>query len=332
MLRYLPLIDKYQAYQLLDNEWGKIATDLEIIQTEGFEATKQVDPNMVIKKKGDKEEEVQNGWVGHVIPFELVQITLLREDYDALKAKESRLDEISVELTEIIDSIDEADRGDFLNDDNTAFVAKELAAKMAEIYADISTPELSELQGYLDLLATGAGKATKLQYIADHHSASWAAIEGNAPYAKGKIVAYMKQLQATYVFPEDSFEAKMVEADKLMTEEKAVKKEVKEKAAELHEKTKETIEGLSDEQVLDLLRLKWIAPLCIALRAMPNAIITTLESAVQTLVDKYVLTYWELGKQMQKSEKAISSMIDELSGDEYDMKGLEQFKFLLMGE
>lgn len=149
----LPLIDKYQAYQLLDNQWGKIATDLEIIQTEGFSATKQVDPNMVIKKKGDKEEEIQNGWVGHVIPFDLVQTTLLREDYDALKTKKSRLEEIAAELTEIIDSIDEADRGDFLNDDNTAFVAKEFAIRLTEIYADISTPELTELQGYLDLLA-----------------------------------------------------------------------------------------------------------------------------------------------------------------------------------
>ena len=70
---------------------------------------------MVIKKKDDKEEEVQNGWVGHVIPFDLVQTTLLREDYDALKAKEARFDEIAAELTEIIDSIDEGDRGEFLN-------------------------------------------------------------------------------------------------------------------------------------------------------------------------------------------------------------------------
>lgn len=325
----LPLIDKYQAYQLLDNEWGKIATDLEIIQTEGFEATKQVDPNMVIKKKGDKEEEVQNGWVGHVIPFELVQTTLLREDYDALKAKEARLDEISAELTEIIDSIDEADRGDFLNDDNTAFVAKEFTAKITEIYADISTPELSELQGYLDLCAIGAGKAAKLQYTADHTAVNWAAIEGNAPYAKGKVVAYMKQLQATYVFPEDSFEAKMVEADKLMAEEKSVKKEAKEMADALHLKTKETIEGLSDEQVLDLLRLKWIAPLCVALRAMPNAIITILESTVQSLVDKYSLTYKELARRMKDMKNTLSNMTRELVGDEYAINGLAEFDTLL---
>lgn len=328
----LPLIDKYQAYQLLDDQWDKIATDLEIIQTEGFATTKQVDPNMVIKKKGDKEEEVQSGWVGHVIPFDLVQTTLLREDYDALKAKEARLEEIAAELTEIIDSIDEADRGDFLNDDNTAFVAKEFAIKLTEIYADISTPELVELQGYLDLLANGGGKAAKLQYIAEHHAVNWTAIEGSIPYANGKVAAYMKSLQAAYTFPEDSFEAKMVSADTLMTEEKAVKKEAKEMAEALHLKTKETIEGLSDEQVLDLLRLKWIAPLCASLRAMPDSIITSLETAVQTLADKYAVTYLELNEQLQKSEKALSDMIDKLTGNEYDTKGLEEFKSLLMGE
>lgn len=266
----LPLLDKYQAYQLLDNQWVGIATDLEIVQTEGFAATKQVDPNMVIKKKGDKEEEVQSGWVGHVIPFDLVQTTLLREDYDALKTKEARLDEIAAELTEIIDSIDEGDRGDFLNEDNTAFVSKEFTAKLAEIYGDVSSPELDGLQGYLELLDAKAGKAEKIHYIHTHPEVNWANVEGNAPYTKGKVLAYVKALREAYTFSEDSFEAKMVQADKLMAEEKTVKSEVKKDTEALHLKTKETIEGLSDGQVLDLLRLKWIAPLCASLRAMPG--------------------------------------------------------------
>lgn len=328
----LPLLDKYQAYQLLDDQWGKIATDLEMIQTEGFETTKQVDPNMVMKKKGDKEEEVQNGWVGHVIPFELVQTTLLKEDYDALKAKEARLDEIAVELTEVIDSIEEGDRGDFLNDDNTAFVAKEFSAKLAEIYGDISSLELDGLQGYLELLDAKAGKAEKLQYIKDHHEVHWTSIEGNSPYAKAKVSVYVKALRSAYTFPEDSFEAKLVKADKLMTEEKDVKKDVKKEAEALHLKTKDTIEGLSDEQVLDLLRLKWIAPLCASLRAMPDAIVDGLEKAVQVLVDKYSVTYLELDQQIQESEAALVDMMNDLTGNEYDMKGLEQFKSLLMGK
>ena len=90
----LPLVDKYQDYQLLDDQWVKISTDLETLQTEGFAAAKQVDPNMVITKKGDNEEEVQDGLAGHVVLFELVQTTLLSTDDAAVKNKEARLSEI----------------------------------------------------------------------------------------------------------------------------------------------------------------------------------------------------------------------------------------------
>lgn len=90
-LKNIPLVDKYEAYQLLDDDWTKLAVDLEMIQTEGFEATKKVDPNMVVKKKDGKEQEVQEGWVGRIIPFDLIQDTLLADDKVALKEKENRL-------------------------------------------------------------------------------------------------------------------------------------------------------------------------------------------------------------------------------------------------
>ena len=92
------------------------------------------------------------------------------------------------------------------------------------------------------------------------------------------------------------------------------------------------MKGLSDEQALELLRLKWIAPLCASLRAMPDAIIDILEKAAQALADKYAMTYLELDEQIQKSEEALSSMMDELKGNEYDMKGLAELKALLQGD
>lgn len=47
---------------------------------------------------------------------------------------------------------------------------------------------------------------------------------------------------------------------------------------------------------------------------------------------KYAVTYLELDEQIQKSEQVLSSMIDELTGNEYDMKGLAEFKALLKGD
>ena len=70
------LVDQYKAFQILSENWETIAADLEMIQGEGFESIFQVDPNMVIKKKKEDEDEVtevQEGWKGHILPFELVQ-------------------------------------------------------------------------------------------------------------------------------------------------------------------------------------------------------------------------------------------------------------------
>jgi type I restriction enzyme M protein len=89
-LDVIPLVDRYTAYQSLDDEWQKTAVDLEILQTAGFAATKKVNPNMVLKKKDGKDQEVQDGWIGHIIPFELVQATILKAETDAQTAKEER--------------------------------------------------------------------------------------------------------------------------------------------------------------------------------------------------------------------------------------------------
>ena len=133
-LKDIPLVDKYEAYQILDDKWQTIATDLEMIQTEGRQAIKQVDANMVIKKKDGKEVEVQDGWIGHILPFDLVQKMYLSDKLDEIKEKENELNSILSQYEEIIDTISEEDRGDFLNEDNTAFVPKEVS-KLVKPYA-----------------------------------------------------------------------------------------------------------------------------------------------------------------------------------------------------
>ena len=91
------LVDKYEAYQVLDNAWEGISADLEMLQTEGFDATRRVDPLMVLKKKGGKDVEVQDGWKGHVLPFSLVQEALLSDELSALRAVEGELARVSGE-------------------------------------------------------------------------------------------------------------------------------------------------------------------------------------------------------------------------------------------
>ena len=84
----IPLLDPYQAYEIFEGAFPGIAGDLELIQTEGMEAVTQVDPNMVVKKKNGKDVEVQEGWKGHILPFDLVERVCLKDALNALTEKE----------------------------------------------------------------------------------------------------------------------------------------------------------------------------------------------------------------------------------------------------
>lgn len=263
-LKDIPLVDKYEAYQLLDDDWTKIAVDLEIIQTEGFEATKRVDPNMVIKKKDGKEQEVQEGWVGRIIPFDLIQDTLLSDDKAALKAKENRLSEIASEYEELFDSLTEEEKeGDYASDDG--FVNAEIKKALK---SDSVEPETKE---------------------------------------------------------------KLRKVDALAKEEKELKAAIKKDAGLLEGKTKETIESLSDEQVIDLLKHKWITPLIQNLMKLPDSIVNELVSKLEALTKKYETTFAEVEAQISETENTLSAMIDELEGNEFDMLGLSEFKKMLGG-
>ncbi len=267
------LVDKYQAFQLLDDEWGKIAVDLEVIQTEGYDAIKKVDPNMVLKKKDGKDVEVQEGWVGRVIPFELVWNTLLSQEYDAVAQSENRLTAISAEYEEIIESLTEDEKAlEILNDAGDAFVAKEVTKKLKELKA-------------------------------------------------GELVA------------EDvSLINKLTQYEQLAKEEKELKARIKKMSEELLAQTKRTIETLSEEDVYMLLEKKWIEGIIVNLNRLPDNIVNDLVLKVQKLQGKYATTYFEVEKEIRETEMELCRMLDELVGDEYDMKGLSEFKKLLMGE
>ena len=200
----LPLIDKYHAYQLLADEWQQIAIDLEILQTEGFEASRVVDPNMVTKKKDNKEVEVQEGWKGRIIPFDLVQRMHFKEELDALTEKRDRRSDVSTELEEVIESLSEEDGEDkVLNEAGDKFVAGELNNEIKEQLKDVETDEIRTLNEYLALLDAKAKKPQKQAFVEEHPEVNWSEIEPNkdGTYGKGKVNSYLGGLRSSFEFP-----------------------------------------------------------------------------------------------------------------------------------
>lgn len=266
-LTSVQLVDKYAAYQLLDNEWNRIAVDLEIIQTEGFASAKKVDPNMITKKKDGKDVEVQDGWIGRVIPFELAQKKYLRSELTALQSAKDRLVEIAGEYEALLEELPEEEKEkDFVNDDKTAFVPAEV--KRALKAKDAETEVLSILKKY----------------------------------------------------------------DVLSKEEKELKKAVKTTESDLQARTRSVIEQLTDAEALELIREKWVAPVINGLFKLPDEIINDFSAQLETLQKKYETTFFEIEQQIDETERSLCSLLDQLTGSEYDMQGLAEFKKLLGGE
>jgi type I restriction enzyme M protein len=272
-LESIVLIDKYEAYQLLDDKWEAIKVDLEIIQTEGFEASKIVDPNMVMKKKNGKDQEIQDGWKGRVMPFELVQETYLKEELQSTQKKENRLLAITAEFEEILELFNEDEK-----EEETVNEAKD---------------------GFVNAIVIKEAK----QIRADSKK-------------NGKV-------------KKDTYEAKVLKIETLITEDRKVKKQVKAEQIQLHAQTKTTIEELKDEQVYELLELKWISPLVTSLYNLPKTIVDELTTKVKKLTEKYSTTYSDVAKEINEAENSLSQLIGELDGNEFDMKGLNELKILL---
>lgn len=274
-LENIALIDRYEAYQLLDDQWDAIKVDLEIIQTEGFEATKMVDANMVLKKKDGKDVEIQEGWKGRIMPFELVQETYLKSELLSIQQKENRLLEITATYEEILESLPEEEKEeDTVNEAKDGFVNAEVIKQAKQIRAD-------------------SKKNSAVQ--------------------------------------KESYESKMLKVDKLITEEKEIKKQVKAEKDKLHLLTKAIIEALEEEQVYELLEIKWINPVVSSLNNLPKTMVDELTTTIQTLADKYGTTYFDVANQINEAENALSELIGELDGNAFDMQGLKEFKNLLHG-
>lgn len=148
-LQPLPLVDRYAAYQLLDDSWNKISGDLEIIQTEGWEAARKVDPHMVLKKVNGKDEEVQDGWQGRILPFDLIQATMLKEPAQALACKQEKLAEIASIYEEVLDSLSEEEKGsEETNEDKDAFVSVAVMKKARQLQSGRKKPNAYDADSY----------------------------------------------------------------------------------------------------------------------------------------------------------------------------------------
>ena len=65
---------------------------------------------------------------------------------------------------------------------------------------------------------------------------------------------------------------------------------------------------------------------------LPLRIVGTLTTKLEALAKKYQTTFEDVEKEIADTEATLISMIDQLTGSEFDMQGLQELKKLLGGE
>lgn len=267
-LEGINLVDKYDAYQIFSDVWNKVSGDIEIIQSEGIEVCKTLEP--IIEIKSGKEKIV--GDKGIIIPLEEIIDFKLKDLSEDIKVKNNRVEEINACINEIFENLSEDEKSEIsevFDEEITAFDKKSVTKKAKEFSKQ--NCEISNAEN------------------------------------------------------------QVLEVDKLFKEQDNLNKEVKDINLVILNKAKEELKNLSNEDICYLLNKKWITPIIEGIDKQIDDVVNNFIKEIQKLANKYSETLVDIDNEIEKTEKLLCSMFDELTGSEYDMKGLEDLKALLGG-
>ena len=111
-------IDVYGGYQIVAEIWKNgLNRDTELIANEGFyNVGRKREPNIVTKGVGKNKREEQDGWIGSLIPNELIVNILFSNELKNLENKRMKIQEIETELADLVEAakVEDSDENDAL--------------------------------------------------------------------------------------------------------------------------------------------------------------------------------------------------------------------------
>lgn len=164
-------VDQYEGFQIVADLWEKyLQSDTEIIAGSGFyEAGRTRVPNMVTKGSGKKKYQKQEGWIGEIIPNELIADTLYSDQQSEINDLSEKCSDIENQLSDLLESAksEDTEENDALfdvikrnKDDELqdSFDSKKVKSALKE--ADKGTQEY-DLLHKVDTLMTNKSKANR---------------------------------------------------------------------------------------------------------------------------------------------------------------------------
>ena len=142
----IALVDKYAAYQALADNWQTIVNDIETLQQDGLNATREVETAYKMVKKGDEEIEVPDGVKGRIIPFKYVQQAKFQAELTAIANMQQRIEVIASELDDLHDSFTEEETESYCDAEKDNAFDKAAIKANAKPKADVEPETKAKLE------------------------------------------------------------------------------------------------------------------------------------------------------------------------------------------
>ena len=113
---------------------------------------------------------------------------------------------------------------------------------------------------------------------------------------------------------------------KAVDSEKDCRKRIKELDLEMKQKAENKIHALSDEEVFNLLVMKWIDPIIFNINKTAENVITGFAADIVALKEKYADPLSELSTDLENTEKQLHDMLSDLVGNTKDMDAIRMLK------
>ena len=120
ILTHYEFIDVYNGYQVVAEIWKNALThDAEIIANEGFyKAGRTREPNMITKGSGNNKREEEDGYIGRIVPNDLIATELYGEELKAIEDNKQAVQDIEGQLSELVENakVEDSDENNVLYD------------------------------------------------------------------------------------------------------------------------------------------------------------------------------------------------------------------------
>ena len=329
------IVDKYLVYKAFDDVWEQISLDLEGIRLQGFAAARSVEDIEVYDKK--EKDAVKKGEEGKIIPFSLIQKHLFTDEFTQMDSLNAELLDATSEYEAFWEDLDdelkeELKKKDDGNDEKSEakLDTKLLKAKYQEVLKTLSNDTTKQYAEYVALKPK-----QKVEFQENHPELVWpddSEKAKNGTYKQAAMNSIIEQIKNEIEIAEEEDDYKIRHLYLLGQQISALKKQIKEFKTNLDNKAREAIGTLSDDEIKMLLKEKWLTPAMQSINAIPNTIISELNRSVLEIITKYDNPILTLDTDITKTEKSLSDMLGNLTGDDFDIAAIQQFKTLLGGK